>query len=133
MYYAAKQSRDITFYDIPWYWTDDLIFELINGKVGRIEYMRVKRCNKYKMVRMTLRFSNAYEQIFLHGGVNVAITKGDRQYFLRMFDSNLTYMQIKEKFRWQAFKRIDDSDKRLDGNIIKDLVKIHSGFFWKND
>ncbi|PKY30523.1 hypothetical protein RhiirB3_447646 [Rhizophagus irregularis] len=48
-----------------------------------------------------------------------------------MFDSNLTYMQIKEKFRWQAFKRIEDRDKRADVDIIKSLVKGYKAFFGK--
>ncbi|CAB5370649.1 unnamed protein product [Rhizophagus irregularis] len=40
-------------------------------------------------------------------------------------------MQIKEKFRWQAFKRIEDRDKRADVDIIKSLVKGYKAFFGK--
>ncbi|PKB97434.1 hypothetical protein RhiirA5_468244 [Rhizophagus irregularis] len=46
--YFAKRSRDITFYDIPAYWSDEEIFNSINANVGLIECMRTKRCHKYK-------------------------------------------------------------------------------------
>lgn len=73
-------------------------YSQLNENVGYIEYMRTKRCHKYRTVRATLRFSNAYEQIYKNGGVNVSITKGERNYFFRMFDSLLIYNQVKEKF-----------------------------------
>ncbi|PKK60153.1 hypothetical protein RhiirC2_871035 [Rhizophagus irregularis] len=83
----TDRSRDITFYDIPAYWSDDEIFAQLRDNVGFVEYMRTKRCHKYKTVRVTLRFSNEYEKIYKEGGVNVSLTRNGRQYFIRMFDS----------------------------------------------
>ncbi|PKY16410.1 hypothetical protein RhiirB3_521149 [Rhizophagus irregularis] len=40
--YFADKSRDITFYDVPAYWSDDEILALINENVGSVEYMRSK-------------------------------------------------------------------------------------------
>ncbi|PKY54134.1 hypothetical protein RhiirA4_472776 [Rhizophagus irregularis] len=67
--------------------------------VGFVEYMKSKRCYKYKTVRVTLRFSNAYEKIYNEGGVNMSLTRRNQNYFLRMFDSRLSYGEIKDKFR----------------------------------
>ncbi|PKK59603.1 hypothetical protein RhiirC2_794608 [Rhizophagus irregularis] len=102
----AVKSRDITFYDIPAYWSDEEIFGLLNTNVGFVEYMRSKRCYKYKTVRAMLRFSNAYEKIYKEGGVNVSLTRKDQNFFLRMFDSRLSYREIKDKFHWKAVKRL---------------------------
>ncbi|PKY28709.1 hypothetical protein RhiirB3_481815 [Rhizophagus irregularis] len=127
----ADRSRDIMFYDIPAYWSDTEIFELLNTNVGFVEYMRTKRCYKYKTVRVTLRFSNAYEKIYKEGGVNVSLTRKNRTSFLRMFDSHLSYGQIKDKFRWQATKRLESDAQQDDILVIKDFVKTYYGFFGK--
>ncbi|GBC38205.1 uncharacterized protein OCT59_005954 [Rhizophagus irregularis] len=128
----SRKSHDITFYDIPWYWSDMEIYSQLNENVGYIEYMRIKRCHKYRTVRATLRFSNAYEQIYKNGGVNVSITKGERNYFFRMFDSRLTYNQVKEKYFWQASKKLEDSALVSDYTVIKEYVKEYKAFFGKN-
>lgn len=77
----ADRSHDITFYDVPAYWSDGEIFTLLNDNVGFVEYMKTKRCYKYKTVRVTLRFSNAYEKIYKEGGVNVSLTRKNHIFF----------------------------------------------------
>ncbi|PKY54989.1 hypothetical protein RhiirA4_503012 [Rhizophagus irregularis] len=74
----AEKSRDITFYDIPAYWSDREIFAKLHDNVGFVEYMRSKRCYKYKTVRATLHFSKEYEKIYKEGGVNVSLTRNNR-------------------------------------------------------
>ncbi|PKY51127.1 hypothetical protein RhiirA4_467977 [Rhizophagus irregularis] len=77
------------FYDIPAYWSDAEIFELLNANVGFVEYMRTKRCYKYKTVR------------------------------------------IKDKFHWQASKRLENDVQHDDILVIKDFVKTYHAFFGK--
>uniref|UniRef100_U9THS8 Uncharacterized protein n=1 Tax=Rhizophagus irregularis (strain DAOM 181602 / DAOM 197198 / MUCL 43194) TaxID=747089 RepID=U9THS8_RHIID len=92
----ADKSHDITFYDIPAYWSDEEILGLLNANVGVVEFINFKRCHKYKTVRTMLRFSKAYEKIYTEGGVNVSLTRNnDRTYFIRMFDSHLPYKMVK--------------------------------------
>ncbi|PKC05756.1 hypothetical protein RhiirA5_420499 [Rhizophagus irregularis] len=97
--------------------------------VGFVEYMRSKKCYKYKTVRVTLRFSNEYEKIYKEGGVNVSLTRNGRQYFIRMFDSRLSYREIKEKFHWQAVKRLEvDAPKDDEMNLmnaINESIRIN--------
>ncbi|PKB93988.1 hypothetical protein RhiirA5_386938 [Rhizophagus irregularis] len=81
---------------------------------------------------MTLRFSKAYEKIYKEGGVNVSLTRNnDRTYFIRMFDSHLPYGKFKEKFRWQAIKRLETEVQNDDILVIKDMVKTFHAFFGK--
>ncbi|PKY58995.1 hypothetical protein RhiirA4_481387 [Rhizophagus irregularis] len=129
--HCAEKSRDITFYDIPAYWSDEEIFDLLRTNVGCVEYMSTKRCYKYKTVKVTLRFHNNYEKIYKEGGVNVSLTRNGRIYFLRMFDSRLSYDEIKRKFRWQACKQIEQDSDRDDITLIKDFVKTYRAFYGK--
>ncbi|PKY50064.1 hypothetical protein RhiirA4_529321 [Rhizophagus irregularis] len=129
--YLAEKSRDITFYDVPAYWSDREIFANLNDNVGLVKYMRSKRCHKYKTVRATLHFSKEYEKIYKEGGVNVSLTRNNRQFFIRMFDSRLTYREVKDKFRWQAIKRLETDIQSDDVQVIKEFVKGYNAFFGK--
>ncbi|PKY18361.1 hypothetical protein RhiirB3_522708 [Rhizophagus irregularis] len=113
------------------YWSDMEIYERLRNNVGLIKSMRIKRCYKYKTVRCHIHFSNSYEQIYKDGGVNVSITKNNRKFFFRMFDSRLTYHQMRNKFCWQASKRIADDNSKVDSLIIKEYVNKYTAFFGK--
>lgn len=84
-----------------------------------------------KMVKATLHFNNAYEQNYRKGGINVSITRNGREFFFRMFNSNLTHQQVKNKFRWRASKKLKDETVVKDSLIIKEYVNKYGGFFGK--
>ncbi|PKY56190.1 hypothetical protein RhiirA4_476286 [Rhizophagus irregularis] len=65
------------------------------------------------------------------GGVNVSITRKNRTFFLRMFDSKLAYAEVKEKFRWQASKELGEDVCKDDVKVIKEYVKTYHAFFGK--
>jgi hypothetical protein len=48
-----------------------------------------------------------------------------------MFDSRLSYNQVRAKFRWQASKRLEDNAPDDDNLVIKDLVNRYNAFFGK--
>jgi hypothetical protein len=48
-----------------------------------------------------------------------------------MFDSRLTYHQVRNKFCWQASKRIADDNSKVDSLIIKEYVNKYTAFFGK--
>ncbi|POG77274.1 hypothetical protein GLOIN_2v1549202 [Rhizophagus irregularis DAOM 181602=DAOM 197198] len=55
----------MTFYDFPWYWSDEEIYEYIRD-VGK-----------------------EYENTYARGGANITIFRNSHQYFFIMFDSLL--------------------------------------------
>ncbi|PKY55278.1 hypothetical protein RhiirA4_474616 [Rhizophagus irregularis] len=68
------------------------------------------------MVKATLRFNNAYEQIYKKG----------REFFFRTFDLNLnlTHQQVKNKFRWRASKKVEDETVYyFVFNNVKDMME----------
>ncbi|PKY27406.1 hypothetical protein RhiirB3_443110 [Rhizophagus irregularis] len=129
--YYAEKSRDITFYDIPAYWSDEEIFNLINTTVGLIECMRTKRCHKYKTVKATLRLTKKYEEIYKKGGVNVILNRKNRTYYVRMFDSRWSYAEIKNTFRWQVCKRLEEDNQQDDCVVIRYFAKTYGATFGK--
>ncbi|PKY56172.1 hypothetical protein RhiirA4_476262 [Rhizophagus irregularis] len=48
-----------------------------------------------------------------------------------MFDSRLTYREIKDRFRWQACKKVEESASDDDSLVIKDCLKRYNAFFGK--
>uniref|UniRef100_U9SJ80 Uncharacterized protein n=2 Tax=Rhizophagus irregularis TaxID=588596 RepID=U9SJ80_RHIID len=48
-----------------------------------------------------------------------------------MFDSRLSYRNVKEKFRWQAVKRLDSDVQKDDVLVIKEYIKTYKAFFGK--
>ncbi|PKB93411.1 hypothetical protein RhiirA5_441356 [Rhizophagus irregularis] len=72
------------------------------------------------------------EEIFIKGGSNIAVTKNERKYFCRMFDAKLDTKKIKERYNWQAYKKLDDKEKDiLDFTLIKDYIGKYGGNFAK--
>lgn len=48
-----------------------------------------------------------------------------------MFDAKLTPRQIKQRYSWQAIKKIDVNSKKLDHEEIKEYIRIYDGHFAK--
>uniref|UniRef100_U9SFC7 Uncharacterized protein n=1 Tax=Rhizophagus irregularis (strain DAOM 181602 / DAOM 197198 / MUCL 43194) TaxID=747089 RepID=U9SFC7_RHIID len=49
----------------------------------------------------------------------------------KMFSSRLSYSDIKDKFHWQAVKRLELDVQHDDTTVIKDMVKTFHAFFGK--
>jgi hypothetical protein len=65
--------RDMRFYDFPWFWKDNQIYEVLK-KVGYIERNLSIKCNfKYKTTSICL--TKDYEKIFKEGGQNIVYEK----------------------------------------------------------
>ncbi|EXX78291.1 hypothetical protein RirG_016300 [Rhizophagus irregularis DAOM 197198w] len=126
----AEQSRDLKFYDFPAYWKDNDIYEMLE-KVGYIERLEVKWNYKYRTVRARIRLTKEMEEIFLKGGSNIALTKNERTYFFRMFDAELNATEIKKRYEWQAYKKLNEESMKKEHEIIRDYNKNLGGHFAK--
>ncbi|PKY56426.1 hypothetical protein RhiirA4_476715 [Rhizophagus irregularis] len=101
----AEKSHDMTFYDFPWFLKD----EDIKKNVGYVEQLRIKRCYNIRWLRLNFVIPKL-TKIYIN---EVAITINGRNYFFRIFDSRLTPREIKDKFSWQAFKKLEIRRKKL--------------------
>ncbi|UZO03369.1 uncharacterized protein OCT59_023776 [Rhizophagus irregularis] len=48
-----------------------------------------------------------------------------------MFDSRLTYHQVKDKFRWQTSMKLEVESLVKDSIVIKEHISKYGAFFWK--
>jgi hypothetical protein len=64
------------FYDFPWFWKDEKIYEVLKT-VGYVERnLSIKRNYKYKMVTISIRLTKGYKE----GGHNIVCKKNGRFY-----------------------------------------------------
>ncbi|GBC52144.1 hypothetical protein RhiirA5_429074 [Rhizophagus irregularis] len=64
------------------------------------------------------------EEKFLKGGSNIALSKNERTYFFRMFDAKLDATKIKERYAWQAYKKLDDKEQdKKDYVLVTEYIK----------
>jgi hypothetical protein len=57
-----------------------------------------------------------------------SITKNGQNFFFRIFYSRLTYHQVRNKFCWQAKKRLEDDNMDKDSLAIKEYVNKYRFF-----
>lgn len=93
--------------------------------VGYVEKITVKRCYKYKMVKVKMRFTKEYENTYKkRGGANITIIRNGRQYFFRMFDPDLGPQELRNRYGWQTCKKISIESNATDGEIINEIWRI---------
>ncbi|CAB4424246.1 unnamed protein product [Rhizophagus irregularis] len=83
------------------------------------------------MVRAKLRFTKEYENTYKRCGANITIIRNGRQYFFRMFDPDLSPQELRNRYGWQACKKISIERNATDGEIFKENITKYGGFFGK--
>lgn len=86
--------------------------------------MNVKRSFKYKTARAKLRLTKQQDQSYLNGGVNIVVKWKSRKYFWRIFDANMHAQEIRNRFRWQAIKKLDDDATKENHVSIIEKYKV---------
>ncbi|PKY49415.1 hypothetical protein RhiirA4_465395 [Rhizophagus irregularis] len=123
----AERSRDLKFYDFPAYWKDTEIYDSLK-QVGYIERLEVKWNYKYRTVRARIRLTKGMEESFIKGGSNIAIKKNDRYYFCSMFDAKLSATDIKKRYEWQAYKKLNKEEcEEREDKIEKFIISNMAG------
>uniref|UniRef100_U9U651 Uncharacterized protein n=1 Tax=Rhizophagus irregularis (strain DAOM 181602 / DAOM 197198 / MUCL 43194) TaxID=747089 RepID=U9U651_RHIID len=59
------------------------------------------------------------------------LTKNERTYFFRMFDAELNATEIKKRYEWQAYKKLNEESMKKEHEIIRDYNKNLGGHFAK--
>ncbi|PKY27956.1 hypothetical protein RhiirB3_443889 [Rhizophagus irregularis] len=112
------------------YWKDNEIYDSLK-QIGYIEKLECKWNYKYRTVRAKIRLTTEMEEIFIKGGLNIAIKKKEQTYFFRMFDAKLSTTEIKKKYEWQAYKKYNDLPGRPEHEGLKAENLKYGGLFSK--
>ncbi|PKY56034.1 hypothetical protein RhiirA4_476008 [Rhizophagus irregularis] len=79
-----KDARDIFFYDIPKYWSEEEVRTNLM-KIGKVIRIQIRGQYKYKTVKAKLVLNENFEKSFKEGHFGVCISK----YFIRWYDAKI--------------------------------------------
>lgn len=111
-----KRSTKFRFKELPmtiiWikFLPNNHVTSSLDIRYSGYERLEVKYNYKYRTVRARIRLTKKMEEIFINGGSNLAISKNERRYFFKMFDAKLDSKKIKERYNWQAYRKLDEKE-----------------------
>jgi hypothetical protein len=81
---ASENARDIFFYDIPKFWSDEEVRTNLM-KIGKVIKIQVRSQYKYKTVKTKILLNENFEKTFKEGHFGICISK----HFIRWYDAKL--------------------------------------------
>ncbi|EXX56974.1 hypothetical protein GLOIN_2v1487344 [Rhizophagus irregularis DAOM 181602=DAOM 197198] len=102
-----NDARDIFFYDIPKYWSEEEIRTNLM-KIGKVVRIQTRGQFKYKTVKVKLVLNKNFEKTFKEGHFGICISK----HFIRWYDAKIDLKGRQERDRWQAVR--DLTNKEMD-------------------
>ncbi|PKY57008.1 hypothetical protein RhiirA4_428672 [Rhizophagus irregularis] len=75
------------------------------------------------MIKAKLRFTKEYENTYKRVGANITIIRNGCQYFFRMFDSDLSPQELRNRYGWQACKKISIESNATTVELLKKILR----------
>ncbi|EXX54305.1 hypothetical protein RirG_235810 [Rhizophagus irregularis DAOM 197198w] len=110
----AKEARDIFFYDIPKYWSEDDVRTNLM-KIGTVYRLQIRGQYKYKTVKAKISLNENFEKTFSDGHFGICISKN----FIRWYDAKLGLKGRQERDQWQTVKDLTNEEMEF---IKKDNI-----------
>ncbi|PKC55929.1 hypothetical protein RhiirA1_542311 [Rhizophagus irregularis] len=101
----AKEARDIFFYDIPKYWSEDDVRTNLM-KIGTVYRLQIRGQYKYKTVKAKIALNENFEKTFLDGHFGICISKN----FIRWYDAKLGLKGRQERDQWQTVRDLTNEE-----------------------
>ncbi|GBC30853.2 hypothetical protein GLOIN_2v1881393 [Rhizophagus irregularis DAOM 181602=DAOM 197198] len=101
----AKEARDIFFYDIPKYWSEDDVRTNLM-KLGMVYRLQIRGQYKYKTVKAKIALNENFEKTFLDGHFGICISKN----FIRWYDAKLGLKGRQERDQWQTVRDLTNEE-----------------------
>ncbi|PKY24316.1 hypothetical protein RhiirB3_471918 [Rhizophagus irregularis] len=116
----AKEARDIFFYDIPKYWSEDDVRTNLM-KIGTVYRLQIRGQYKYKTVKAKIALNENFEKTFLDGHFGICISKNFIRWISKTPDENEVVEMIKN---WRVGEdntqdQIDTSGKKEEQVSLK--------------
>ncbi|PKY58611.1 hypothetical protein RhiirA4_480668 [Rhizophagus irregularis] len=101
----SKNARDIFFYDIPKFWSEeDVRMNLM--KLGTVLRLQIRGQYKYKTVKAKIALNENFEKVFKEGHFGICISKN----FIRWYDTSLGLKGRQERGQWQTVKDLTNEE-----------------------
>ncbi|PKY20411.1 hypothetical protein RhiirB3_433703 [Rhizophagus irregularis] len=101
----VKEARDIFFYDIPKYWSEDDVRTNLM-KIGTVYRLQIRGQYKYKTVKAKIALNENFEKTFLDGHFGICISKN----FIRWYDAKLGLKGRQERDQWQTVRDLTNEE-----------------------
>ncbi|UZO01951.1 uncharacterized protein OCT59_020457 [Rhizophagus irregularis] len=101
----VKEARDIFFYDIPKYWSEDDVRTNLM-KIGTVYRLQIRGQYKYKTVKAKIALNENFEKMFLDGHFGICISKN----FIRWYDAKLGLKGRQERDQWQTVRDLTNEE-----------------------
>ncbi|GET59600.1 hypothetical protein GLOIN_2v1881393 [Rhizophagus irregularis DAOM 181602=DAOM 197198] len=101
----AKKARDIFFYDIPKYWSEDDVRTNLM-KIGTVYRLQIRGQYKYKTIKAKIALNENFEKTFLDGHFGICISKN----FIRWYDAKLGMKGRQERDQWQTVRDLTNEE-----------------------
>ncbi|EXX76806.1 hypothetical protein GLOIN_2v1881393 [Rhizophagus irregularis DAOM 181602=DAOM 197198] len=121
----AKEARDIFFYDIPKYWSEDDVRTNLM-KIGTVYRLQIRGQYKYKTVKAKIALNENFEKTFLEGHFGICISKN----FIRWYDAKLGLKGRQERDQWQTVRDLtnEEMESIKKGNTYDFTKKLQQTF-----
>ncbi|PKK70014.1 hypothetical protein RhiirC2_712243 [Rhizophagus irregularis] len=100
-----KNARDIFFYDIPKYWSEEDIRTNLM-KMGKVPRIQTREQYKYKTVKAKIILNEVPEKSFLGGHFGICICN----HYIRWYDVSLGLKGRQERDQWQTVRDLTDEE-----------------------
>ncbi|PKY58045.1 hypothetical protein RhiirA4_479610 [Rhizophagus irregularis] len=100
-----KDARDIFFYDIPKFWSEEEVRTNLM-KLGKVIRIQIRGQYKYKTVKAKLILNKNFEQSFKEGYFGVCISK----HFIRWYDAKIDLKGRQERDKWQVVRDLTNEE-----------------------
>ncbi|GBC20449.2 hypothetical protein GLOIN_2v1881393 [Rhizophagus irregularis DAOM 181602=DAOM 197198] len=104
-YQQFKEARDIFFYDIPKYWSEDDVRTNLM-KIGTVYRLQIRGQYKYKTVKAKITLNENFEKTFLDGHFGICISKN----FIRWYNAKLGLKGRQERDQWQTVRDLTNEE-----------------------
>jgi hypothetical protein len=100
-----KKARDIVFYDIPKYWSEEDVRTNL-ARVGKILRIQIRGQYKYKTVIAKIALDEEMEQLFVDGKFSICVYN----HFIRWYDASSGLKGRQERDQWQTVRDLTDEE-----------------------
>ncbi|CAB4441579.1 unnamed protein product [Rhizophagus irregularis] len=100
-----EKARDIIFYDIPKYWSEEEIRTNLM-KIGVVMRIQIRGQFKYKTVKAKIILNENFEKSFKEGLFRICISK----HFIRWYDAKMNLKGRQDRDKWQMVRDLTDEE-----------------------
>ncbi|PKY50739.1 hypothetical protein RhiirA4_531170 [Rhizophagus irregularis] len=103
-----KNARDIFFYDIPKYWSEEDVRKNLE-RLGKIIRIQIRGQFKYKTVKAKIALDENVEKSFIGGHFGICVAN----HYIRWYDASLGLKGQQERDQWQTVRDLTDEEMDL--------------------